>query len=421
MKEKILSELENYYQRALHSEKQYALMNMNIKKFRYLNYAYGKEATDQMLHTFEQTVRKYLKEDGIITYLHTDDFVIIVSYETRQQFEKKWLYGLVDAIFDIDHPILYHNIYTSFGIFLMESKAVTYEEAFEKAQFSRITCDSLDRRVFSYEFYRQELYVDYMQACYLEEYTAKAREKGLYQVYIQPKVDLKTREIIGGEALLRLFNQGEPIPVSKFLPMLNKNGYIRMIDLQVFETVIKEIQTRLHLGKPMVRISFNISNSFFYDEYFIRDYNNIIEKYEVDSRYLEFEFMENICTNEEKLKEYIRSFHEMGFYCSLDDFGNGFSNFNLLKDSNLDVIKIDRCFFRDELSDDTKEILRTITHLIKVLGMKVIAEGVEKKEDIEFLSTISCDAVQGFYFYKPMPMMEFFNLLDHSKKTRQDS
>ncbi|WP_416325703.1 EAL domain-containing protein [[Eubacterium] hominis] len=420
MIEETLTELKIYYKQALHSDKHYALMNMNIKKFRYLNYAYGKEAADQMLQVVEQFLCDFIKEDGIAKQIYADDYVMIVTYETAQQLEKKWLYDIVDAIFEIDHPILYHNIYTSFGIFLMDTKDVPFEEACEKAQFSRIMCESLKRRAFSYEFYNQKLYDDYMNACYLEEYSAKAREKGFYQVYIQPKVDLKTREITGGEALLRLFDQGELIPVSKFLPMLNKNGYIRMIDLQVFETVLKEIQTRLQLGKPMVRISFNISNSFFYDEFIIQDYRNVLEKYDVDRSYLELEFMENISTNEEKMKEHIRSFHEMGFYCSLDDFGNGFSNFNLLKDSNLDVIKIDRCFFQEKLSEDAKEILRTIIHLIKILGMEVIAEGVERKEDIDFLSTIDCDAVQGFYFYKPMPMKDFFDLIDQTK-TRQDS
>ena len=412
MDKEIMSKCNARYQKALRSNKQYALVNMNVKKFRYMNYAHGRIAANQILCDVEKTIRSFLKEDECIVRKDADDFIMLVTYTSKKDFEKIWLVNLVDVLFDIDNTLVHHNIYTSFGIVFMESKEMDFEEAFEKAQFCRLMDESYDRRVFSYEIYRQSVYDEYMHSCYLEEYTAMAREKGMYQVYIQPKIDLKTREIVGGEALLRLFDHGKAIPVSEFLPILNKNGYIRMVDLYVFETVVKELKERDTQGKQNVRISFNVSNSFFNDEYFIRDYSDILERVDIDTKFLEIEFMESICTNEDKMKEYIQEFHEMGFQCSLDDFGNGFSNFNLLKDSKLDVVKIDRCFFTDEMSDEDKEILKTIMHLIKMVNMEVVAEGVERKEDIEFLSTIGCDTVQGFYFYKPMPMKDFFALLD---------
>ena len=112
------------------------------------------------------------------------------------------------------------------------------------------------------------------------------------------------------------------------------------------------------------------------------------------------------------MKQHVSDFHKHGFSCALDDFGNGYSNFNVLRTCNIDTVKIDRCFFIEPLNNETKKILNTMIHLIKYLGMKVIAEGVERKEDVEFLKTTECDAIQGFYFYKPMPMDEFFVLLD---------
>ena len=195
--------------------------------------------------------------------------------------------------------------------------------------------------------------------------------------------------------------------------MLNKNGFIRIIDYDVFKTVVEQLKERENRKKENVRISFNISNSFFKDVYYIDEYAKTVKENAIDPRYLEIEFMENIDIHKDILKKNIRIFHEMGFSCSLDDFGNGFSNFEILKECDLDIIKIDRCFFVDELSDLNKEILKTIIHLIKSIGMKVIAEGVERKEDVDFLASIGCDAVQGFYFYKPMPMEEFFSLLDN--------
>lgn len=412
MGHKAMKELKVKYNNALRSEKNYALINMNIRKFRYFNYAYGAKAADQILRDVKKTISSFLQEDEAVIRKDADDFIILVAYTDRKDMESRWILQLIDLIFDIQNPYVYHNIYTSFGIYLIESKDVTLEEAYERAQFCRIMSDSLDMRTFTYEFYDHKVYEDYMHSCYLEEYSAKAREQGLYQVYIQPKVDLKSDQIIGGEALLRLFDQGELIPVSKFLPMLNKNGYIRMVDMHVFETVVKEIEERMKHNRPNVRISFNVSNSFFNDACFIRDYTEILKRYEIDNRFLEIEFMESIGTNEAKMEEYVSAFHAMGICCSLDDFGKGFSNFSLLKDCKLDVIKVDRCFFEQVLDEANKEILKTIIHLIQFLGMEVVAEGVERKEDVAFLKSIGCDAVQGFYYYKPMPMKEFFSLLD---------
>lgn len=413
MRTAAVSDCKDFYCRAMASGKSYAMINMNIKKFRYMNHVYGREEADKILQDVEELIQAYLQPDDIITRKEADDFILLVSYTSRQELERIWLYKLVDSIFDIDNKYVYHNIYTSFGIYFIESAAVPFAEAFEKARFCRLMCDSLDRRVFSYEIYKQATYDKYIRNCYLEEYTAKAKDQGMYRVYIQPKIDLKTRKIIGGEALLRLQDHENLLPASEFLPMLNKNGFIRIIDYYVFKTVVEQLKERENRKKENVRISFNISNSFFKDVYYIDEYAKTVKENAIDPRYLEIEFMENIDIHKDILKKNIRIFHEMGFSCSLDDFGNGFSNFEILKECDLDIIKIDRCFFVDELSDLNKEILKTIIHLIKSIGMKVIAEGVERKEDVDFLASIGCDAVQGFYFYKPMPMEEFFSLLDN--------
>lgn len=408
-----VSKIKKFYYSAMATNKSYAMINMNIKKFRYMNYVYGNKESNKILRALEKLIKTYLKDDEIIVRRDADDFILLVSYELQIDLEKIWLYGLVDLIFDIDNKFIYHNVYTSFGIYFIETKETNFEEAFDKAQFCRLMCDSLDRRVYSYEIYNQSTYDKYIRNCYLEEYTAKAKDQGMYRVYIQPKVELKTGKIIGGEALLRLQDNGSLLPASEFIPILNKNGFIRIIDSYIFETVVKALKARDILKKKIVTISFNVSDSFFKDKYYINEYVNAIKENQIDTHYLEIEFMENINIHKDILKDNIQTFHEMGFSCSLDDFGNGFSNFEILKECDLDSIKIDRCFFIEELSDLNKKILKTIIDLIKSIGMKVIAEGVERKEDVDFLAEIGCDAVQGFYFYKPMPMEEFFNLLDN--------
>lgn len=408
----MIPNLKQRYQEALHCDKHYALINMNIKKYRYMVYAYGRSHAKQVLNKVEYILRQHICEDDTLLKDDRDDFFILKTYETRLQLEKDWLYGVVDDLFEIDDPCACHNIYTSFGIFLLEDEGCPFEEAFDKVKFCRLSCISIKMRVFCYEFYDENVLNNYLKKCRLEEITAQAKRDNQFQIYIQPKIDLKTRKICGGEALLRLFYDEQMIPVSDFLPVLNENGFIRLIDLNVCETIVRRIMERKEEGKKNVRISLNISNSYFYDEYFLEDYFDIMERYSMDTDFLEMEFMESIHMDEERLRYYIDAFHEKGFHCALDDFGNGYSNFNLLSSSNVDTVKIDRAFFTNRTDKHSREVLKTIVHLIKVIGMQTVAEGVEEKEDIDFLTEIGCDYVQGFYFYKPMPMEDFFQLLD---------
>ena len=114
------------------------------------------------------------------------------------------------------------------------------------------------------------------------------------------------------------------------------------------------------------------------------------------------------------MKEVVAQLRSAGFSCSLDDFGNGYSSFTVLLNANLDSVKLDRQFFVPNLNGDSKLIIQTVVRLIKSLGMKVIAEGVETKEHADFLDACGCDQIQGFYFYKPMPIGEFEALLDEN-------
>lgn len=402
------------YQEALDSEYRYALIQMNIKKFRYLYYRYGEQRSNEILEKVSETIKKTLGPLDSIARQYADNFIILKKYEDRKQIEVTWLRACIDELFEIEDEAIFHNIYTSFGFFLMDDKTCEMRKAIEYAQLCRVMSSSITKRVFSYEFFDESFYNTYMQNCYLEELTAKAREGGLYQVYIQPKVDTLTKEIVGGEALLRLRNEeGQMVPIGEFLPILNNNGYIRMVDLFVFDTVAKEMEKRNFEKKPNVMISFNVSNSFYYDALFIKEYDDLANKYEVDASLYQLEFMESInMENEVKLKQVIEEIHRIGMSCALDDFGNGYSSFNVLRHSGVDTVKLDRCFFEEDDGELKWEILKTVIKLMKTLGVSVIAEGVETQEDVAFLEKTGCDEIQGFYYYKPMPMKEFFQLID---------
>ncbi|MEG0365611.1 MAG: EAL domain-containing protein, partial [Coprobacillus sp.] len=129
--------------------------------------------------------------------------------------------------------------------------------------------------------------------------------------------------------------------------------------------------------------------------------------------HIEIELMESISLDDtERMKEVVSGFKEYGFSCSLDDFGNGYSSFNVLLNAPFDIIKMDRQFFLDNLKGDNQLVIKTVVDLIHSLGMRIVAEGVELKEHIDYLKTCKCDYVQGYYYYRPMPICDFNDLLD---------
>lgn len=401
------------------SEISYALIRMNIKNFRYYNAKYGRETGNQILKDVYDLIKSTLTKDDYIVREYADNFLIYKSYIKKEDIIDHWLYPCVDKIFDIPNSIIFHNIYTSFGIYYLDDKSCSFDKADDLAELCRKYTDSISYRVFSYEVYQHDFYEKYMKVRQIEELTGLAREKGLYQVYIQPKVDARTDKICGGEALLRLFDEdGNMIPIMEFLPVLNKNGYIRMVDMWEYEEVLRCMDQRIKEHKRIVNMSFNISNSHFHDIYLFSDYKEVSDKYDVPRNMITCEFLESISIDEQKMNELIKTFHEEGFQCALDDFGNGCSSFNVLRYADIDSVKIDRCFFQDSPRGNKIQVLKAVVEMLKILHLHIVAEGVEEKEDIDLMKELGVDEIQGFYYYKPMPMNEFFALLDQEDEMK---
>lgn len=401
------------------SETSYALIRMNIKNFRYYNAKYGRETGNQILKDVYDLIKSTLTQDDYIVREYADNFLIYKSYIKKEDVIDHWLYPFIDKIFDIPNSIIFHNIYTSFGIYYLDDKTCSFDKANDLAELCRKYTDSISYRVFSYEIYQHDFYEKYMKARQIEELTGLAREKGLYQVYIQPKVDARTDKICGGEALLRLFDEdGNMIPIVEFLPILNKNGYIRMVDMWEYEEVLRCMDQRIKEHKRIVNMSFNISNSHFHDIYLFSDYKEVSDKYDVPRNMITCEFLESISIDEQKMNELIKTFHEEGFQCALDDFGNGCSSFNVLRYADIDSVKIDRCFFQDSPCGNKIQVLKAVVEMLKILKLHIVAEGVEEKEDIQLMKKLGVDEIQGFYYYKPMPMNEFFALLDQEDEMK---
>jgi len=240
-----------------------------------------------------------------------------------------------------------------------------------------------------------------------------------FVVYMQPKVDLKQHKIIGAEALIRWVKpSGEILYPNEFIPVFEKNKSITVLDYFVYDEVCKYLADRAKKNEPVVSISVNVSRVHLQSiDEMVQYVKALLKKYKIKPEYLEFELTETMST--EKVEDTIKMLNklrELGVKVSMDDFGSGYSSLNLLTKLPLDVLKLDKEFLKDfEKDSDGKIIIPSIIDMAKKLKLEVVCEGVETKEQVEFLRDVDCDIVQGYYYSKPVPLDVFTEMLSDNE------
>lgn len=240
----------------------------------------------------------------------------------------------------------------------------------------------------------------------------KALNNNEFIVYYQPKIPLKDNINIEAEALIRWSDDGKIIKPNTFIPVFEKNGFIKKIDIYVYEEVCKLLKELKKYYKKLPIISINVSKENFYVENFISEYVRIANKYEINTNNIELEITESVALDETiDISYVIGKIKEKGFRISIDDFGTGYSSFNMLLDMKIDTIKIDKKFI-DCIKKEENNLVNYIIYMAKDLNLKTVAEGVENKMQIDYLKDIGCDIVQGYYYSKPLPKDELKKYID---------
>ena len=243
----------------------------------------------------------------------------------------------------------------------------------------------------------------------LEKRLKDGMAKKEFAIYLQPKFYVCTEELAGAEALVRWNRDGELVMPNIFIPLLEKYELITELDTYVLENICELQQQWRKQGYNIVPISVNESRLHLYNEHHISELIDLVNKYNVQPNTIELEMTETtVVHNIELAKEAERNVHKLGFTVSMDDFGTGYSSFSMLKNINIDVLKMDKSFFDDVLeSKRGKIIIEAIIEMAHKLGIKVVAEGIENEEQVDYLKKINCDIIQGYYFEKPITIDEF--------------
>lgn len=398
----------------LQPREEYSLLHFNVKKFRYFLGRYDHETGEELLQQILKTFTKGLKKGQYLLYTGGDDFIFLI-HEWRK---KKIIDELIQRDYEgyeLKDSRFFNKVFFSMGVCrLRDFPEADFETCCLYAWLARITSKEHEKKSSDFKFFTRKQLQEFQMRSQLEVKTVEACRKETYAVYIQPKVDAKTLKICGGEALLRWFDEdGTMIPLSLFLPVLNENSYIRYVDQMVFELVCKMIQESIQKGMKMVPISFNLSKASFEDEPFMQEYMEVFQQFDIPKEYIEFELLESISMdNSDKLIKVVDTIHKAGFRCALDDFGSGYSSMSVLARVPIDIIKLDRSLFQNPYRDiDKFLIVDGLLDILHHFPVQIVAEGVEDETVAEHMRQDGCDMIQGFYYYRPMPMDEFQRLI----------
>ena len=397
----------------------FAVLYVDFENFRYVNDVFGYDYGDLLLKNYARLVMGRMGENEALGRVMADHFVILRHYEKKED--------VLNAQKEIDEEFLdsvaaasNHDLMTvACGICCREDLPGTADAAVmvNSANFAQKTVKNTPG--VKYGFYDEKIHQKLIEETNIRSRMQKGLDDEEFVVYLQPKVGVQGGEIEGAEALVRWNVPGHGLlSPGLFIPVLEKNLFIGKVDRYVFEKVCCWLRKRLDCGARVMPISVNVSKIQFYNSDFINVYAEIKNRYKIPDGLIEIELTESVIfEHEEYLMEMVTQLHRNGFLCSLDDFGSGYSSLGLLKDLAIDVLKMDGMFFRISVNVEREHtIVKSVINMIRELNICTVAEGVEREDQVEFLKTTGCDLIQGFIYYKPMPIEDFEKLIDAGKE-----
>lgn len=388
-------------------DKNFDLLRINIERFKVLNDLFGESTGDKLL----RYIGKFLKEINlplcVSGRLYADNFV--VCYEAGKGDSRRMINTLQMVA---DSFAINNRTILSFGLYRIDDKTLPVS----------VMCDRANMALWKAKGNFKNPYCEYdekmRQQVLKEQKIINAMEMAIqnkeFTLYLQPKYDIEKGTIIGAEALVRWISlENGFISPGDFIPVFENNGFVYEVDKFIWEESCRYLRKWLDEGREVHPISVNVSRIDLYDPKLVQHLVDLREKYQLPSQYLELEITESAYTEDpEQIITITRQLREAGFVILMDDFGTGYSSLNMLKDIQIDVLKLDMGFLKSsDYSAKGGNILTAILKMAESLKMQTIAEGVETKEQVEFLKSIGCKYVQGFYYSKPLPVGEFEKLI----------
>lgn len=395
----------------------YAMISLDIDNFQYLNDVFGYDEGDKALCFLWARLHERVRENEACARVYGDHFVFFARYENTL--------GELSARFDALIASLRnyqpargageeYNFSISVGVYPLQSGDDDVDTMMNRARIPQKRVKGLASS--GYEVYTDTLHAERIRAKRLESDFPGALAQEEFEVYYQPKYDLRRGAFYGAEALVRWRTADGLLSPGAFISVLERNGEIVQLDRYMLEHVCRDLARWRAQGVKAQPVSVNVSRLQLLRPQFVQEYLQILNAYQLPAALIELEFTETVMVqNAARLTAAAEELHAHDIHVLIDDFGSGYSSLGMLKSVPLDVLKLDRSFTID-LGDDRKaqDIVSGALALAHTLGMTVTAEGVENEAQFSFLKAAGCDAIQGFYCAKPMPASDYEAILSKS-------
>lgn len=396
------------------SQDGYMLVFVGIQDFARINDEYGYEVGDQVLKAYADLMKRNMVDNELLCRVKGDDFAVLLKERPTSNIAARLreYSTILTERFRERFPEISINCFG--GVYFIYDSLEHISRCLDKAMKARKVVlknfyETGGIYTYSKDFELQEKEKEEMNRAMKE-----SLEKGFFRVFFQPKVDTVTGEIIGAEALVRLLDKNNQlVSPGKFIPLAEENGLIVEIDKFVYNKTFELMSKWIKEGKQVPLVSVNLSRLHLLDDNLPEMIKSMSDKYGLRPQQIELEITESVFFEDtERLVKIIKRIKDLGFVISMDDFGAGFSTLSLMKTLPVDIIKLDGSFFlQSELDAKNKAVISAIMQLSKNLQFETVSEGIETKEQLEFVKEQGGRCVQGYYFYKPMPAEEFEKLL----------
>ncbi|MBQ6935670.1 MAG: EAL domain-containing protein [Clostridia bacterium] len=384
----------------------FAIVRFDIEGFKIINQLFGTSEGDSILKFIAVKLQEIIEpvKNGTYCRITSDLFAFSVPYESEEL-----LNSIIDTLVAaVKMYPLNFDITLSFGIYIAENSEYSVRHMLDRAGVAQKATKNNYKSHVSYfdEALREQEEIEITIVSEMK----RALENGEFKIYLQPKVDMRTGEIIGSEALVRWVHPEKGlISPRSFIPIFENNGFITELDYYIFATVSKQLDKWRNEGIPILPVSVNVSRADLYDPNLFPNIVKIVDTYNIPHEFIEFELTESsFISDNHKLVELTYNLQKGGFHVLMDDFGSGYSSLNSLKDIKVDVLKIDINFLPTSTSDERAgKILTSVVSMANALDLKVVVEGVETRDQADFLISIGAYEAQGYYFFRPMPVEEY--------------
>lgn len=412
-----------FYQKVRHMlaevvGEKFAFVRIDIDRFKMINNFYGIQEGDKVLMSIAKELIKISAVFDYFVYarLENDVFACCLPYK-----EENIEILANDLQLNLKKVNKDYNIKVSCGVYVINDYNMDVSEMYDRAYLAAKSCKG--KFVQNIAYYDESMIEDMRQEQFVINAVNKAIEEEQFVVYLQPKINLITGKPYGAEALVRWMHPKRGmIAPAEFIPVYERNGIIGRLDQYMWRKVCALLRKWIDEGKEPDPISVNVSRVNIYNPHLVEILNKIIIEYRIPPQLLNLEITESAFMEDQSLvMRTVKRLHDLGFKIMMDDFGSGYSSLNVLKDMDVDYLKIDMKFLQEEKAFNGKgeKVLTSVVRMAKWLQLPSIVEGVETEEQVDFLKCIGCEYAQGFYYAKPMSVVDYEMYIAREQKKEE--